>query len=123
MPVVVSRGVRLDAAPLGMVRKPQDRSVSANRALQIVPKRTLALSPCKLQAVIKTPLKVGPHLQAGCAAFRPAPYCRAGKWWGGGVGGECSVEARIAEEAEASSPAQEAILEQALNARFQAEFN
>lgn len=42
---------------------------------------------------------------------------------GGGVGGECSVEARIAEEAEASSPAQEAILEQALNARFQAEFN
>lgn len=31
--------------------------------------------------------------------------------------------AGIAEEAEASSPAQEAILEQALNARFQAEFN
>lgn len=86
MPVVVLRGVRLDAAPLGTVRKPQDRSVSANRALQIVPKRTLALSPCKLQAVIKTPLKVGPHLQAGCAAFRPAPHCRAGKWWGGAWG-------------------------------------
>lgn len=36
---------------------------------------------------------------------------------------ECSAGARVAEEAEASSPAQEAILEQALNARFQAEFN
>lgn len=47
-----------------------------------------------------------------------------------GKGGFLGVEmlgvqsgAGIAEEAEASSPAQEAILEQALNARFQAEFN
>lgn len=44
-------------------------------------------------------------------------------FFGGWKSRECSAGAGIAEEAEASSPAQEAILEQALNARFQAEFN
>lgn len=44
-------------------------------------------------------------------------------FFGGWKSLECSAGAGIAEEAEASSPAQEAILEQALNARFQAEFN
>lgn len=43
--------------------------------------------------------------------------------FGGWKCSERSTGAGIAEEAEASSPAQEAILEQALNARFQAEFN
>lgn len=36
---------------------------------------------------------------------------------------ECSRESRIPEEVEASRSAQETIFKQALNARFQAEFN
>lgn len=91
----------------------EDKSPSANRAFQIVPKCTLAWFPFSSFGSFSM-VAFPEEWQAG----------KSGVFLGWGwKSTECSSGAGIAEEAEASSPAQEAILEQTLNARFQAEFN
>lgn len=74
----------MDAALVGRDIKPQNRSISANRELQIIPKHTLALSPFALQAVTETPLSAGLHLHARSLCSRS---CTAGLENGGGVRG------------------------------------
>lgn len=114
---------------MGRNIKPQDRSTSANRALEKFTNAPWLCFPLNCEAIHEPFLNFSLPLHAGFLCSVNGRSCTNGleNVWGGGRGGwessECSAYARIAEEAEASSPAQEAILEQALNARFQAEFS